>query len=83
MTFGEVLKVLRAMHEDTDVYDIPGTPSAMDSHEVRHAAPLQTTTLLVHARPTMGMRTTLLTTERLFWHCRDHTALLESAPIPN
>ena len=32
-----------------------------------------------HARRTVGIRTTLLVTERLFWHCGAHTAKPESA----
>ena len=32
-----------------------------------------------HARRTMVIRMTLLTTERLFWHCGAHTARPESA----
>ena len=35
--------------------------------------------LSYHARQTMVIRMMLPTTERLFWHCGDHTAKPESA----
>ena len=33
----------------------------------------------LHARRTVGMRMALPTTERLVWHCGEHTAKPESA----
>ena len=83
---GEVLSLLG--HHDlslTYTSQWPPSPGATHVPRAHHDAqvhggfPSRLSGLPTHARWTVVIRLALLTTERRFWHCGDHTAKPESA----